>query len=285
MNKLINSNISKQYFKADLKAIDDFILVNGEGGLYKPQTTIKRVFYGSYGEIPQEESEIEQHYITSLNYSDFINDFDIGLFWQTIEQEGNQLAIENEFKKAFIELIDNHQNFKIVPTLLSDIIKYFNRIISELKSIKTSNKIQEEVISYFENVYDRFLSFISERYQTIYPEIFKKDNESLLISEKQQNKDNPHPRIFKDKKAFYLFEKLLKDFNVVNNSHTDFSFIYRKMQYDGFIFKAVGDKEFRDWFNSNYNMWFEKTKTLNNTQKANNSNRLTIYNNTMQSFY
>ena len=71
---------------------------------------------------------------------------------------------------------------------------------------------------------------------------------------------NPYPRIFINYSGFLLFEHLKND---VREEYklADYSFIYRRMQKDGFIFKNVADTEFRDFLLS-ISVEIEKTKLL-----------------------
>lgn len=58
--------------------------------------------------------------------------------------------------------------------------------------------------------------------------------------------ENPHPRYFKGN-SFAIFE-MLKDKIVQERSKlADYSFIYRQMQKDGFIYEDIKEGAFRDW--------------------------------------
>lgn len=70
---------------------------------------------------------------------------------------------------------------------------------------------------------------------------------------------NPHTRMFSSDYAYNLFSQLTQ---TVINPHADYSFIYRKMLQDGFIFESVGDSEFRSWLSSTYEVEIDKTKQL-----------------------
>ncbi len=68
------------------------------------------------------------------------------------------------------------------------------------------------------------------------------------IEEKKENVIplNPFPRIFKNYDSYKLFESLRSDVRE-QNKLADFSFIYRRMQKDGYVFQGIVDTEFRNF--------------------------------------
>jgi len=83
-------------------------------------------------------------------------------------------------------------------------------------------------------------------------------NQNIQLSAKPSEpllETNPYPRIFKDFQAFELFCKL-KEVLVVNPL-ADYSFIFRRMQKDRFIFEDISEKSFRSWLNSEYEINIE----------------------------
>ena len=58
---------------------------------------------------------------------------------------------------------------------------------------------------------------------------------------------NPHPGIFKDSKAFRLFEKLHNIYKDSKNLLADYSFIYRMMCEEGYILTSQKPEMFREW--------------------------------------
>lgn len=54
---------------------------------------------------------------------------------------------------------------------------------------------------------------------------------------------NPHPRIFKDLKAFLFFESWVSE----KKSDSDISYIFRRMKEDKLIHKYIGENEFIDF--------------------------------------
>jgi len=72
---------------------------------------------------------------------------------------------------------------------------------------------------------------------------------------------NPYPRIFKNSDSFLLFESLKSEVRP-RKVLADYSFIYRRMQQDGLIFKNIVDSEYRDFLANEYSVVIDKTKLL-----------------------
>lgn len=77
----------------------------------------------------------------------------------------------------------------------------------------------------------------------------------------EKTHENPHPRIFKNIDSFLLFESLKNDVRALKEL-ADFSFIYRRMQKDGFIYDGIVDTEFREFLSKEYSVSIDKMKLL-----------------------
>ena len=66
-----------------------------------------------------------------------------------------------------------------------------------------------------------------------------------LISEESTD-SNPHPRIFKDAKAYTIFKNLLNEFGNTKENLANYSFVFHKMKYEGLIYYDLLDKTFTD---------------------------------------
>jgi len=85
--------------------------------------------------------------------------------------------------------------------------------------------------------------------ESIYYENNNDKTEAVII-----NKENPHPKIFKDYKAFNIFTKLLNAFKNTNENLSNYSFVFHKMSYEGLIhsdLKHLSYFEFLDKFEIN----------------------------------
>lgn len=81
----------------------------------------------------------------------------------------------------------------------------------------------------------------------------------------KESKENPYPRIFINANAYQNFIELKKI--IVREKYTlaDYSFIYRKMWEDKYIYPDIKEKAFRDWLWDEFNIEiFEPLKTISN---------------------
>lgn len=90
------------------------------------------------------------------------------------------------------------------------------------------------------------------------------ENSESTIEETEFDKGtNPYPRIFKENKHAQLFEYLHD--SVERNELAEYSFIYRKMMEDRFIYDGVKQSEFKNWLNETYKIEpLDDLKTLTN---------------------
>jgi len=59
--------------------------------------------------------------------------------------------------------------------------------------------------------------------------------------------ENPYPRIFVNYEAYSIFTELQKNLVRARYKLADYSFVYRQMLKDKFIYEGIKEKEFRDW--------------------------------------
>ena len=92
------------------------------------------------------------------------------------------------------------------------------------------------------DIYDLiiFCGNLSELLNKSYPNLISEE----ILKGKEENK-NLYPRIFKDSFSFQLFKRLFSEYETSISLLADFSFIYRKMQKDGYI--LVRPEEFKLW--------------------------------------
>jgi hypothetical protein len=100
--------------------------------------------------------------------------------------------------------------------------------------------------------WDRILDFVPEDSEEL--EIKKPSIMDLIINskkgtnlEKNENAEiNPYPRIFKDNKAYSLFEKLIGEFGNTKENLSNYSFVFHKMTYAGLIHFDLLQKTYFD---------------------------------------
>ena len=123
-----------------------------------------------------------------------------------------------------------------------DIQKYCVRL-PDVKYINHSSKdryIIEKELLFYPNELEP-LYYIEKDLQTKLDEIKDLSANNVPI--------NPHPRIFKTLSDFELFD-YLKD--TVKNDLADYSYIFRKMHSENFIFEGIKESEFRSWLTETY---------------------------------
>lgn len=112
------------------------------------------------------------HIFTSLNYSEFINDFDFENFNSFFEQiVFNQIS--TEFLKEIEKYVISKNKIKgkiLLQKCLSDLI-ISNKFLEDFKNSDDSNKIQKEICSHF--LYYNYIIRISfiNYYQIIFPKL------------------------------------------------------------------------------------------------------------------
>lgn len=156
---------------------------------------------------------------------------------------------------------------------LNNRIELYQNIIDKKKKIKDIDlklKVEhglkdleshKDYKQYFEIKYNKEIKSrdteisLSKRYIEFY---LKKIKLVKLLS-MDDKKENPHIRIFKNQFSYELFEKLQE---TVSNELADYSFIYRRMINDEFIYESVGESEFRRFLSVNYEVEIDKMKQL-----------------------
>jgi hypothetical protein len=86
--------------------------------------------------------------------------------------------------------------------------------------------------------------------------------------------ENPYPRIFKNPESFLFFQSLKNDVRE-RCKLADYSFIYRRMQKDGYISKHAVDTEFRDFLHNAFAIEIDKTKLLDYCKTLNKESTYT----------
>lgn len=94
--------------------------------------------------------------------------------------------------------------------------------------------------------------------------------------------ESPHPRYFTGK-GFALFEILREKLVRKKTELADYSFIYRQMQKDGYIYEDIKEIAFRDWLQKTYNVenLDYQLKTIKN---CSTQTKFTLYAEVLSSF-
>lgn len=211
---------------------------------------------------------------TKLNYDDFKNNFPLD---EIEEWYGEKWLYDYHCNECFIPAVNNWIDETIGDVSkklrLKDLISKINHsrlALSHIKNEKDNspqlNEIQKKVVQIHIQFNDVMIEQIINRYNPIFPSLFETQNKEP----NSDNSENPHPRIFKSTKAFNFFERLKE--KVCKEERTklaDFSFVFRRMHYEKYIYERVQESEFRDFLSETYEIELDKLKTLTNcsTQK------------------
>ena len=204
----------------------------------------------------------------------FQNDLSIKVeaYNEILNQETKFYAL-TKLSNEFVDLLNDWCDLVNIHFVDTDSGKIYNHHKEFVESTDFFN-LKEEKVKDIYNQYFKLIEYISPISKEIskletkiaFKKQFEKTNviQSQIESktEKQENiitetKVNPHPRIFKSGTHFKLFEYLKES---VNNEHADFSFIFRAMHKDEFIYPDIKEKAFRDWLTKTYGIDTGKLK-------------------------
>ena len=181
------------------------------------------------------------------------------------QEDGKEIVIEPEkfhFEILSKSFIDSPLNF--CCTTKVDILKYDQLLY--LPYHITLDFLSHTILSNIEKAQKAKLSFL----------------ESKLI----RNIENPHPRYFKNN-GFALFEILKERLVRANYELADFSFIYRQLQEDGYIYKDIKEGVFRDWLQENCQINNNEVVIvypLKTIEECSPQSKLTLYSEILSSF-
>lgn len=123
--------------------------------------------------------------------------------------------------------------------------------------------------------FERYEELKEKHFDSMVDEILKVDisnilikNENLLsekkvetFEERQKENINPYPKIFKNYKAFTIFEKLHAEFGNTKENLSNYSFVFHKMTYEDLIHNDIKQKSYYD-FLGEFNISIDRIKSL-----------------------
>lgn len=225
-------------------------------------------------------------------YSTFIDKRDTFIFNEYFF--GNEKSTDIE-KKSKLNLVIHNINelLKVLPTSKISYIKgnvdIMDKIAEEFEK-KFPNKMvcyeydSGETIFIESHPYKLLLFCLRIDLQRIldkmsvdYSAFLERKSNSIEILEEDSNSDtNPFPRIFVNYNAYLFFENLKDNICTDKNSElADFSFVFRALYRDKYIYEGVSEREFRDFLDDNYSIYLNKLKTYENCSP---SKKVNIYN-------
>jgi hypothetical protein len=182
------------------------------------------------------------------------------------------------------KLSENNRTSKLIT-----LVKYIEfEIINSDKCQELDNTQLYPQLQKFKLNFIRIYNEIFDLYSQYFPKYTKNDFGPVQIIKKKkiknlkdstkknpQQTENPHPRVFKSLDAYVFFESikemLCKDMRTIL---ADYSFIFRRMKDDKYIYEYVEESEFRDFLNDFYEVDLDKLKTF----KKYNDKSVIMYN-------
>ncbi len=200
-----------------------------------------------------------------------------GLTSKLMETTKHSIVLEGYLKKIFKEFMET---FLIIIDLCDNDIS----IVNKNKYPANFTFFCFTYKDYLSRYYDFIIEFFDDKFLEVENKIIVDDfrylikesksiENNLLIIEKQTN---PYPQVFSNLKSFQLFDKLFNQFKDSNSKMADFSFIYRKMVEDGYIFSHFKPQMFIEWVNKEpFKINLDKIKTLNDCSTSQKINTYT----------
>ncbi|MES2804065.1 MAG: hypothetical protein V4652_00750 [Bacteroidota bacterium] len=84
--------------------------------------------------------------------------------------------------------------------------------------------------------------------------------------DKLTSPQNPYPKIFKDYKSYNIFKYLLDEFGNTNENLANYSFVFRKMTYEGLIHSDLKQQSYISFLNG-FDISIERIKSLRDIGK------------------
>jgi hypothetical protein len=181
----------------------------------------------------------------------------------------NKIKSNNKYFEAeIVSYLIGQRNNMNSPISKQPCYHYIKDVLSkyQLTSIKATEMVNDFKGSFSLDWNKNIIPFIIDYLKSI-----DVTNETQQSSKEIENVEY-NKRIFKNSKGFILFNKLVTGCPKVNDN---FSFIFKQLQKDGYIFPDLKHREIKDFFNSEpYKITIDKIKTLNQLE---NPQRMALY--------
>ena len=244
-----------------------FTITNDEGEL-----CIKYISKEEY----KKNKEDEEHFHTSLNYSEFDTFFDKEVWENDFYHYlySFRPPIEDLITKSFLDTIKTLEEHKAKVLCIDFINKindsnaFLNDILEDGDWKQNSNEFQKFAASHFLEFNTSLYPNIKRIITNIFPELLEN---TVTIEFLSQNTNQPYCKnIFRNKEAEDWFYSMLEEFNV-NNGERGFGAviagIFRNNNCKNHILKShLKQKEYIQYLNERFN----KTMNLTNISNSNN---------------
>jgi hypothetical protein len=237
----------------------------GENEMQKDEISTEDYLYR------KENFDDTMYFYSELNYIEFENEFPLDMLYLWYDDEWLH---DYHYNKCFFpevkKWIDKTQGDASKKLRTRKLLNLLNRSNKALKNIETSwnerqpiNAIQKTVIEIHLGFTSYMIESITDYYSSVFNELFKvkiaKETDRISLAK------NPYARIFKNDYAFLLFESLKESLcKNIKTELADYSFVFRILYSDKYIYEAVKESEFRTFLNEEYHVNLDKLKTLNN---------------------
>lgn len=252
-----------------------FTITNDEGEL-----CIKHISKEEY----EKNKEDEEHFHTSLNYSEFDTFFDKEVWENDFYHYlySFRPPIEDLITKSFLDTIKTLEEHKAKVLCIDFINKindsnaFLNDILEDGDWKQNSNEFQKFAASHFLEFNTSLYPNIKRIITNIFPELLEN---TVTIEFLSQNTNQPYCKnIFRNKEAEDWFYSMLQEFNVSNGERSFgavIAGIFRNSNCKNHILKShLKQKEYIQYLNERFN------KTMNLTNFSNSDN----YSNDIEKF-
>lgn len=150
-------------------------------------------------------------------------------------------------KKRLTDLLARPEDFEYDRAV---ILEYHAKCTKTLTELENTNKSEEALQK---KLISDLINFISEQYPSIINTQPEKTEKPL--------DENPFPQYFTSTGAYKVFKEFVDSIET-KTQLADYSFIYRIMLQEGHIIESLGDSDYRNFLDKNFEITIEKTKTL-----------------------
>ena len=181
---------------------------------------------------------------------------------QEIYQKFIQLQMKGAIKKdSYTHVLDQTPTIKSLISVKNHILsaenrkeknlpvlaKKIKRIISGLKEPELRNALLEKISDPYEALwYSSEEDKDRKEREILFKAFFEPKVQPQKEEEKNQELRNPFPSVFSNEFAYRLFDRLHSN-NKETKRHSDYSYIYRKMEKDGLLCNHQRPEVFREW--------------------------------------
>lgn len=185
-------------------------------------------------------------------------------------QKNEDIFIDFDNKVIYTGISSTIKEIETFSNILKTHLKTQGYCDDEINSIikSESEKMKSHIKNFTNNIQNdatrnsynfHMLKYIRDNINELKEEFFKSQINDLLslnkksdsnifkgVSNDEKIEKNPYPRFFTNDNAYQIFKNLLSEFGNTNENLANYSFVFRRMIKDNYIFKDVKQLEFLD---------------------------------------